>query len=627
MFARLYFATKEKKMNRKGLFLGLILFTSAVLNAAIISPSLDKFPDEDASTILENNSFKEITTRYSSVITFFVPEEATRLGFSLGNNAVNDRSSQTDAQFLQVFRSILDSLEQIDTKKLSHEKQIEYELMKDTLVSKIWQLEQNRASFDPLYYTQALDSVYDLMLLPSKSDDRKQRTDLLGRVNALPKVIKQAKENLKNVSPLLARLAMEKAYFAYLSFDEVATRITEGEALSNDARDSVETEQVIARAKASIREMFDFFKSISQAESTANNDWRMGNKNYARQLKDTYQIAAAPAEVGAELETRFEQAQHDLFDALQPFELSAEDDSVVLVDGTNQMPQIQPVAASKKGKGTPAKPVYVAPTANQFYGVAKQLQTPYQEDTLLSSISNEAAGLMADWVRKDVLPQSLTLSIEPLTSYFSYLNEYLFNPAYATFLLRLPTGNQLAKDEIMQRQFNGPATKLLISQEIVPGHYYQTLLPTSRVRRLLGSPTLANGWKFYSLQVAEEQGYIITDEERLFAAWQRFVYTLAALMDYRLHNRDFTYDQAFTFLTQVTGLGDEEAAKMIYAIAQNPAQAVSYVWGNKLWTEAAAPYVKKFNNPQKVTDLLLQVGNVSPRTLSKELKFLVKQKK
>ena len=613
-------------MNKKGLFLGLLLFPFAVSNAAIISPMLDEFPKEDVSTILEDNSFKELTTRYSSVITFFLPEEATRLGFSLGNNAVNDRSSQTDTQLLQVFRAILDSLEQIDVKKLSNEKQMEYNLMRDTLVRQIWQLEQNRASFDPLYYTQALDSVYDLMFLPFKSDDRKQRTDLLGRVTTLPKVLKQAKENLKNVSPLLARLAMEKAYFAYLSFDEVSARISEGASLSNDARDAVETEQAVARAKASIRDMFDFFKTISQEPSTATNDWRMGHKTYARQLKDTYQIAATTAAVGAELEKRFEQAQHDLFDALQPFELSAEDDAITLVEGTNQMPQIQPVSVSKKGKEQPAQPVYVPPTANQFYGVANQLQTPFKEETLLNSISNEAAGLMAEWIKKDILPNSITLNVEPLKGYFSYLNAYLFNPAYASFLLRLPSGNQLAKDEIMQRQFNAPATKLLITQQIVPGGYYQTLLPSSRVRRLLGSPTLENGWKFYSLKVAEEQGFLITDEERLFAAWQRFLYTLAALMDYRLHTRDFTYDQAFTFLTQTNGLSDEEAATMIYSIAQHPAQAVSYVWGDKLWTEAAAPYVKKFNNPQKVTELLLKVGNVSPSTLNKQLKYFAKQK-
>ena len=54
------------------------------------------FDTGNISAILEDNSLRDSFTRYSSVLTFFFPEEATRLGFTSGNNLLNDRTAQND---------------------------------------------------------------------------------------------------------------------------------------------------------------------------------------------------------------------------------------------------------------------------------------------------------------------------------------------------------------------------------------------------------------------------------------------------------------------------------------------------------------------------------------------------
>ena len=310
---------------------------------------------------------------------------------------------------------------------------------------------------------------------------------------------------------------------------------------------------------------------------------------------------------------------------MQPFELSAEDEQITVIEG-NVLPQIQPVAAETDKKKTPSKPVYTPPTANQFYGVAKQLQSPLPMDQVLTQINQKATELSNKWVKQAILPTPVNLKINPLLTYFAYQNAYLYTPAYSTFLLRLPMGNQLAKEEMLQRDFNEPAYKLFITQELIPGRYYQNTVSKSNMRRLFGSPSLANGWTLYAVKIAQEQGYLITDEEQLFIAWNQYIWALSAWLDYQLNTLAYTYDQALAFLTKTGGFSQEESTVLLNQIVRSPAQAVSYVWGGQVWQQAADTYRSKLKTPGALNALLLQVGNVSPSELTKELKRVYKKK-
>ena len=613
-------------MNKKSVFLGLCIVGIFMFTPATL-PAQANFSPDDISTVLEDNALRDVASRYTSVLSFFFPEEATRLGFSSANNALNDRSLQTQEQALQAFKSILTSLQDVDPTQLSVSKRVERTLLQDALTRQIWTLEQNRLTTDPLYYAQALDALYDLLLLPTNTNNlRKQRTDLIGRVSALPKVAQQAKENLTSVSPMLARLAMEKAYFAYLSFDEIEKRISQGAALSNDSRDVVQTENTILKAKAAVRDLFDFFKQLSQQTPSEGTDFRLGTTAYTHKLQQVYQINDNLVTLGHQLETGLDQARHALFDALQPFELSVEDEQITVIEDGNVLPQIQPVSLEKSPKKTPSKPVYTPPTANQFYGVAKQLQSPLSLDQVLAQITKNATDLANKWVKQAILPTPVNLKIDPLLTYFAYQNAYLYSPAYNAFLLRLPMGNQLAQEEMLQRDFNEPAYKLFITQELVPGRYYQNTVAKSNMRRLFGSPTLANGWTLYAVKIAQEQGYLITDEEQLFIAWNQYIWALSAWLDYQLNTLAYTYNQALDFLTQQGGFSQEEATVLLNQIVRAPAQAVSYTWGAQTWQHAADTYSKKLKTPGTLNALLLQVGNVSPSELTKELKRVYKKK-
>ncbi|MBO5910757.1 MAG: DUF885 family protein [Elusimicrobiaceae bacterium] len=604
-------------MNKKLMFMGFL-----AVGLLSFSPALQAqtgFESGNISAILEDNSLRDTFTRYTSVLTFFFPEEATRMGFTIANNTLNDRSAQTDDQALQAFRAVQSALEQINVKALSANKQAEYTLLADALNRQIFELNQNRLARDPLYYAQALDAIYDLLLTP-QTNLRKQRTDLLGRVNALPKIAKQARENLTQAPPHLARLAMEKAYFAYLAFDDVAAGITQGNALTNDPRDAAAAEQSIQQAKSSVRQMFDLFKELSQPGVHVQDDVRLGDDHYYELLQAKYQITDKPQALTKQLMQELDHAQHQLFDALVPFQLSTEEEEITVVEGLNEIPQTK---LDKKPAAKTAKPVYSTPTANQFYAIANQLESPFKLDQILQEFTKQAAALSSRLLQNRALSSTAPLTIRPLDRYFSYQHAYLTEPAFGVFWLRLPQGNKLAQQEMLKRDFNEPALKLLISQELVPGRYYQNQMVKNMVRRIFGSPTLANGWTLYALDTTNKQGYFVTDEERLFFAWQHYLSALSAVIDQRLHTLQYTYEEAMDFLTTQNGFTQENATALINPILAQPGQAVSFVWGANLLEKAIAPYAKK--GKSQAIDLLLKVGNVSPQDLTQELKRVSKK--
>ena len=601
-----------KKLFLVGLAAGFFTFFAPVSYGQI------DFANGDVDAILEENALREAFTRYTSMLAFFQPEEATRLGLTTANNRLNTRTPQNQEQALQALESVRTLIDSIDVKNLSAQRKADFHLLKDSVERNIWQLKQNRLTQDPLYYTQALDAVYDLLLQP-QGDERKQRVDLLDRVNYLPDVYEQAKTNLTLVSPQLAQLAMEKAYYAHLSFDAIKDRVMNGSLSTNDTRGSLAIENALLKAKNSVYGLFELFKSMSmqQAGPTAT----LTPAAYADRLKSYYQIDKKPVQLESTLNTQFDKAQHQLFDALRPFELSAEENEVTFVEDLNQRPQ------EKLSNNTPSKKLpYTPPTANQFYAVADQLVSSFTPEQALEQFSQQVNLQNTFLAKQNALAGAVNMQMQTLPDYFAYQTEFVTYPALSTFWLRVPQGNELAKTQMLNRDFNEPAVKLFISQEVVPGRYYQTLVQPNAMRRMLGSNLLANGWTLYALNAAQEQNIFVTDEELLFVAWQRYVSALSAVVDYRLYTQQYSYEDAKHFLTEQNGFTDEQATALLNDVLRNPGQAVSAVIGGTIWQEAADKYRNKLKDGRDVNALLLEMGNVSPKDVNAELKRLQRNK-
>lgn len=582
--------------------------------------------------LLTDNALDDASNRYASVTLTSEPERAGRLGFTSANAKLNDRSPRAQAAQLAALRAVRNALDEISAKQLSPSKRADLTLLKESMDDDIFALQQHRAESDPLYYAEALDAVYDVVLKPASSP-RRQRADLTARLNDLKNVADQAEKNLANPSAFLARLAMEKTYYAYISFDELV------DILVQDAEDDIAAAQIknqANEAKRSIKKMFDLFKEQSQQESAA--DFRLGKEAYAEILKNRYQTT----EPLAKLEKRFAQdflsAQKQLAKALEPFaqDVSANEDEVTVIDGLNNQPIVEeqkkePAKKEKKAK----KGKFVPPTAQDFYTVAKRItQAPAETDlpALLTQEANQLAVLLTD---NGLLPAGqVAFTVKPLPQYYAYTQSDLFLPPFGNnarsdFFIRLPFGNRRAQAEQLVRDYNTPTRKLLTAQELVPGRFYQTAKTAglSAARRFYPAQSMADGWNEYALKLAGEAGYIVTDDELLFLAWHNYRRAAAALVDMRLQSRQYSYNDAMDFLVGENGFTQEDAEALIKESALNPGKAVGYAAGLDALESARAKYTKKLGKKFSLADFhtkVLKAGNVSPNELADELERLYK---
>jgi len=588
---------------------------------------------DDVDTLLEDNNLDEASSRYVSCIMSSFPERATRLGNTASNLLLNPRSSQGNSDAAAALNNVNDSLHTINAKQLSPAKRVEYDLVEKALETDLWKVSQNPINTDPLYYAQALDSLYDIILSPASSALRK-RLDLESRLNALPTVAAQAKANLTQVSPYLAQLAMEKAYYAYLSFDELHNFLV---ADAKDEDTSSRLHKTSHTAKSAIRQMFDTFKTLSQKENMQ--DFRLGEYNYTNLLKLRYQIEDKPLKLTQKIEDNIKVAQQNLTQALSPFfQDTADEEVTVLSDEANAEPTTQKVEKAKKGK----KKNEQLRSGKDFYNVANQLPTLPLPEKPLEELQKQAALLHMRLMDLSILPIShIYFKVGMLPQYYSYQQPFLFVPPYGNpaqpqgvFYVRIPSGNALSQKAQIARDFNAPTLKLMLAGELVPGSYYQNLMQhqkiTAATRLLYPSATLTNGWKSYAKRLAKKHGFISSNEDVLYLAWDEFLHALAAWADVKLNLRQLAYNDVLSALTQTYGVEQNTAELMLKQIAMHPGEAVSYLYGLSTLEAAHDKYSRKYGkkfNEADFNNKLFQIGNVNPASLDKELTRLYKKHK
>ena len=97
------------------------------------------FDIDNIETILEDNMLNDVANRYSSVIFSFLPEEATRLGYSSADTKLDARTVEQHEQALDAFKAVERNLDKIEEKRLSPQKKTELLMLREALNASIAQ--------------------------------------------------------------------------------------------------------------------------------------------------------------------------------------------------------------------------------------------------------------------------------------------------------------------------------------------------------------------------------------------------------------------------------------------------------------------------------------------------------
>ncbi len=126
--------------------------------------------------------------------------------------------------------------------------------------------------------------------------------------------------------------------------------------------------------------------------------------------------------------------------------------------------------------------------------------------------------------------------------------------------------------------------RTLAYHEAIPGHHFQIAIAQELkglpiFRRFLPFTVYAEGWALYSEQVAWEAGFQDNPLDNLGRLQAEMFRAVRLVVDTGMHHKRWTREQAINYMTNYTGMGDDEVVAEIERYLVNPAQALAYKVG------------------------------------------------
>jgi hypothetical protein len=164
--------------------------------------------------------------------------------------------------------------------------------------------------------------------------------------------------------------------------------------------------------------------------------------------------------------------------------------------------------------------------------------------------------------------------------------------------------------------------RLLTAHETFPGHH---LLDTCRwrqerpVRRHIEFPLFYEGWASFSEELMFETGFFSTPAERMLMAKRRFWRAIRGQVDFDIHMRRRTLEDAAAFLTS-QGIGPGRARAMVQRYCLKPGYQLAYTIGRRRFCRLYDAFCLKGANPVAFARRVLAQGEIGFNSLEQVLR-------
>lgn len=493
-----------------------VFFTVWVAGAGCGSPStppVDRATGNDAATA----AFQRLAATYLTEYAASHPVSATQWGIHDHDGAVNDLSRAGIQARVSQVKAALAGLEAIEPSSLGKDLALDHRLLDHALRAELLQLEEIRMwQHNPMIYNgliaRSMATLVDRVFAPLD-----QRVDsLISRLDAIPGVIVAARENVRDVPPLWARLAVKstRGTVSFMRTDLIAALDAQGMA-------GVDPQRAAAFRAAHQRALTEVEGFAAWLESEvlpgAKGEYRLGRDRLARLLRYAEHVDV-PID---ELRDRNEAAIREY---------------KAWVERT----------AAEIDPGKPPAEVMAAitgefPPSDQLLDTARG----YMNDSLALIRSREIVTLPSDTVPVvRPTPKYQRTGFASMSSPGPF--EKVAKEAYYNITTVDPEWDE-AKARQHLTYFNYPGLLGVTVHEAFPGHYLHALYRdqiTSDLRKVIVSNTLSEGWAHYTEQMMVDEGIGESDPRvrmgQLRRALQRHARWYAALA---LHAYDEPLDE------------------------------------------------------------------------------------
>lgn len=457
---------------------------------------------------------------------------------------------------------------------LSPEERADYQIIDDQISLSLLELDNIQSyRHNPTVYVElignALFNPYVLNYAPN--DDRFR--SIVRRMEAIPRLLDQAKANLTDAPEVWNRVAQEENQGNISLIDETLRR-----EVPADVRPDFE--HAAGPALDALREFNDWLKNtLSQKTS----DWRLGKDKYALKFRYTLESGMTPEEVLAKAEAQLQATRENMARLAAPKTVREALDAIARQHAT-------PATYFKEAKEDLER-------ARQFV---------------------EARGLVA-------LPSGETLQVIPTPEFMRGIYGVGgFSPAPALepqlgafyWITPIPKNASQESVESRLREYNTYGLEHLTIHEAMPGHWVQfeyanRVQPIGRrlLRELFGNGPYVEGWAVYAQQFMTEEGYRNGEIGMKLTLGKQMLRVLAnAILDIRLQTMGMTDQQALDLMIDGTFQEKEEATGKLQRAQLSSCQLPMYFLGVSGWDRVR-------DNDRKRLGDAFQLANFHKRAL------------
>ncbi|MCP4633547.1 MAG: DUF885 domain-containing protein, partial [candidate division Zixibacteria bacterium] len=499
---------------------------------------------------------------------------------------------------LQFKRDYLDSLGKIDPLALNESNRIDYQIMSNGLKYSIFRTDTLKTyEWNPRRYNPG-GAIYQL-IAHDFAPLAERLKNLKGRLEEIPKLIDDAKTNLKNPPKIYTETAL-------LQIDGTISLIRDDL--------NIHLEQIpklIAEIKPTqhkVVEALEDYKKWLQDDllPRSNGDFRLGDELFRLKLRYALDSDISKEELLERAEQELEVVTEEMFETAVPLFKKYYSEELFDANFTKKERIIKMVLDKLADEH---------PTENNIVDLAKEKLRECEDFVR----ENKLVTLFGDDIDIVVMPEfERGVAI-------AYCNSPgpLEENGETFYAIAPPPQNWDSKRvESYFREYNNHMLVNLTVHEAMPGHYLHAThsnrynAPTL-IRSIYGSGTFTEGWATYTEQLMVEYGFGGA-ELKMQMLKMRLRMVINVILDQKIHTAEMTEDEAMDLMINKGFQEDGEAAGKWRRACLSSTQLSTYYMGNIEINDIRKDYQKKAGDSFDLMafhDELLSYGRPAPKYL------------
>ena len=454
----------------------LIPFFAVLLAALAVQAQHPAMPASDSAN--NDKVFNSLADQYFDKYYFkFNPSQGTAAGFHQYDMQLEDYSKASLDQQITTLKNFQKVIAKIDPLQLSAATRVDHTLVLNDINARLLSLESIRPwEKNPDVYSSGVTNSIFVIMARTFAPPAERLKSVIAREKQVPAVFQAARQNLKNPPPIYVDVALEQIPGLISFFQKDVP----------EAFKDVKDQALLAQFQAANQKVMDELKSYGQwmekeLKPQAHGDFRIGAENYSKKLlydEDVDIPLARLLEIGMANLRLNQQAFKETAAKLDP----------------NKTPR-EILAELEKDHPAPDK---LLQTFRDTLGGLKD----FLSQRHIVKLPSEVLPIV-----EETPPFARALTFASMDTPGPF--EKVAKEAFFNVTLPEPSWTPEQVQEHMAGFNRGTIISTAV-HEVYPGHYTQFLwvpYAPSKVRKLLGCSSNAEGWAHYSEQMMLDEGY------------------------------------------------------------------------------------------------------------------------